>query len=193
MNLILSIAFLILALPLFTFIFILLYATGYPNPLYKQVRIGRGGKKFVIYKFRSMIPNDGLKLSQENDPRFTGVGKILRLLDIDELPQCLNIARGQMLLIGPRPEVPSLYMGYSTAAKKRYESVRPGLLSISAIQAKMFNDFLPTDTQQISNADIHRSLSLKSDLISHDTFEVSFQLALALCRYALWKCKILYA
>lgn len=76
---------------------------------YHQTRVGKDGRIFRIYKFRTMIPTaeaQGTQFTQKNDPRVTGVGKILRILHLDELPQSINILKGEMGFIGPRPERP---------------------------------------------------------------------------------------
>lgn len=88
--------------------------------LYKQVRLTKDGKEFKIYKFRSMIENaeaNGPQLAQDNDSRITKVGAILRKYRLDEIPQLFNILKGEMSLIGPRPERPEL--------TKKYEEVMP--------------------------------------------------------------------
>jgi exopolysaccharide biosynthesis polyprenyl glycosylphosphotransferase len=82
-----------------------------PGPVfYRQRRLGRHNEPFWIYKFRSMVVNaeqkSGAVLAQKNDPRVTRVGRVLRMLRIDELPQFLNVFRGEMSMIGPRPERP---------------------------------------------------------------------------------------
>ena len=77
--------------------------------IYKQIRIGLNGQNFKIYKFRSMqinSENDGAKWTSINDNRITKIGKFLRLTRIDELPQLINVIRGDMSFIGPRPERP---------------------------------------------------------------------------------------
>jgi lipopolysaccharide/colanic/teichoic acid biosynthesis glycosyltransferase len=102
-----------------------------PGPvLYSQLRVGRGGRPFRLYKFRSMIADGerrGPPLTRKDDVRLTRLGRTLRQLRLDELPQLLNIARGDMALVGPRPEVPSFVEKY-TAEERAVLSVRPGLL-----------------------------------------------------------------
>jgi len=80
--------------------------------LYKQVRLGKDGKPFMLYKFRSMridAEKEGAKWADSNDSRVTKVGKILRMKRLDELPQLINIILGQMSVVGPRPERPEYY------------------------------------------------------------------------------------
>lgn len=94
---------------LFPFIALAIYI-DFPGPIfYTQMRVGRGGRIFRMYKFRSMIPNaedTEAVWAQENDPRVTRVGRILRKTHIDEFPQFLNILKGEMSAVGPRPERP---------------------------------------------------------------------------------------
>ena len=78
------------------------------SPVYRQKRVGMNGKQFTLYKFRTMVENaekkTGPVLSLSNDPRITKVGSFLRKTGLDELPQLFNVAKGEMSLIGPRPE-----------------------------------------------------------------------------------------
>ena len=108
-NIILSILLIIPALPIciISSFFIILETTG--NPLYIQERVGLNGKRFKIYKLRSMYSNaekDGYQWAMKNDVRITKVGHFLRKSRIDELPQLMNIIKGDMAIIGPRPERP---------------------------------------------------------------------------------------
>ncbi len=103
----LSILALIVTAPLMALIALAIWLDSGGPILFRQQRVGKGGKLFTLYKFRSMYPaadGDGdFKPAQENDERFTGVGRWLRRYRLDELPQLYNILRGDMYFIGPRP------------------------------------------------------------------------------------------
>lgn len=101
--------------------------------IYKQERVGRGGKVFQLYKFRTMIPeaekHTGPVLATENDPRKTPFGKFLRATNLDELPQLFNILKGDMSFVGPRPERPVFVEEFKEIIPKYMErhNIRPGL------------------------------------------------------------------
>ncbi len=97
--------------------------------LYRQERVGRGGRIFRIAKLRSMFENadkHGPLITSAKDSRVTPVGRILRRLKFDELPQLWNVVKGDMSLVGPRPEVPR-YVEFYSAAQRRVLTVRPGI------------------------------------------------------------------
>jgi lipopolysaccharide/colanic/teichoic acid biosynthesis glycosyltransferase len=105
---------------------------------YKQSRIGLKGQRFTLYKIRTMIKDaekNGPQFSCGNDPRITTIGKILRKLHIDELPQFINVIKGDMSLVGPRPERPEMIdfiLGHVPDFCER-TSVKPGLTGLSQI------------------------------------------------------------
>lgn len=112
--------------------------------LFKQQRLGKGGKVFTIYKYRTMIVNaehigDGLSIKSDRDPRITKVGGFFRKFSIDELPQLFNVLFGDMSLVGPRPPVTySPYNGYENYpdwAKKRFE-MRPGVTGLAQVKVR---------------------------------------------------------
>ncbi len=118
-----------------------------PGPVfYSQERMGKGGKTFMLYKFRTMIPNaeaaTGPVWAKTNDPRVTPVGKFLRKHRIDELPQLFNVLKGDMSLIGPRPERPHFHNEF----RKRWPLfdkrllVRPGVTSLSHVLSSYDSD-----------------------------------------------------
>lgn len=96
---------------------------------YRGMRVGRFGTPFAIFKFRTMVVNAeriGGPSTADDDPRITRVGRRLRKYKLDELPQLLNILRGEMSVVGPRPEVPQ-YVALLTDEERAILSVRPGL------------------------------------------------------------------
>lgn len=107
-----------------------------PGPVfYRATRVGRHGVPFRLLKFRSMVINAdrlGPGVTGAADPRITPVGRFLRRTKLDELPQLLNVLRGEMSLVGPRPEDPR-YVALYTAAQRRVLDVRPGITSPASI------------------------------------------------------------
>ena len=106
-----SLLLLIIAVPICILACIAIYVELRVNPIYTQKRVGLNGRVFKIYKLRSMYidaEKDGPKWASENDERITKVGRIIRKTRIDELPQLVNILKGDMSFIGPRPERPEL-------------------------------------------------------------------------------------
>lgn len=100
-----------------------------PGPVfYRQERVGRHGVPFRIHKFRTMRHGaEGLSLTVGNDARITRAGRVLRRTRLDELPQLIDVLRGRMSLVGPRPEVPRYVAHYPPALRERALAVRPGL------------------------------------------------------------------
>ena len=130
---------LILFSPLFLVCWLLIRTDGQPA-IYRQERIGLGGKPFYIYKFRSMVVDaekEGEELlQQENDPRLTKVGRFLRAHHLDELPQLWNVLKGDMAFVGPRPER-KFYIDQIMQRDARYQRLyvlRPGVTSYATLK-----------------------------------------------------------
>ena len=115
--------------------------------LFKQERVGRHGKTFKIWKFRSMIVDaeaKGMQITTDGDDRITKVGKFIRKTKIDELPQLFNVLSGKMSFVGPRPEVPK-YVAMYNDEQLRVLSVKPGITDLASIEFRNENDLLDND------------------------------------------------
>jgi lipopolysaccharide/colanic/teichoic acid biosynthesis glycosyltransferase len=134
-DLIVAVAGLIVLLPFLLFVAVMIKLDS-PGPVFfRQERVGRNGRRFRIFKFRTMVQGAyamGSRLTVKRDPRVTRVGQILRWFKVDELPQLINVARGEMSLIGPRPEDP-YFVQFYTPAQREVLAVRPGIIGPSQI------------------------------------------------------------
>ena len=139
LDLTLALLIAIPAMPVMLLAMALVRATSPGSALYCQTRVGRGGRIFTIYKIRTMYQNcerlTGPQWSTKGDRRITRVGKILRALHIDELPQLWNVLRGDMSLIGPRPERPEIVANLreSIYGYDIRHSVKPGITGFAQI------------------------------------------------------------
>ncbi len=141
---------------------------------YEQERIGKNGETFTIYKFRTMRPDrrrqvidlrDGAERrnahKSEHDPRHTGLGRKLRQTSLDELPQVLNVLRGDMSLVGPRPEIPRIAIEGGYADHIRHE-VKPGMTGPYQTSDARLNgdlrDGLDLDAEYVENVSLRRDL-----------------------------------
>ncbi|MGE4435392.1 sugar transferase [Achromobacter sp.] len=147
-----------------------------PGPVFfRQVRVGRNGRPFRIHKFRSMhIADKGQReITVNNDPRVTRSGKLLRKWKLDELPQLIDVLRGAMSLVGPRPEVPRYVELYPSDMRSLILSVRPGITDLASIQFRDENTLL----DQAGDAEavyIHQILPEKLRLQAEYVRERSF-------------------
>lgn len=138
------------------------------SPVFVQTRVGRDGKLFKFYKFRSMCPNaeakleellqynemDGPAFKMKNDPRITRVGRFIRKSSIDELPQLINVIRGEMSIVGPRPGLPREVEQYDDYARQRL-LITPGLTCYWQIKPYRnrlsFEEWVELDVQYIKD------------------------------------------
>lgn len=174
LDIVLSLIALICLSPLFLIVAVLIKCDSKGTVLYSQVRIGIWGKPFKMYKFRSMCMDADKQLEQlealnerdgpvfkiSNDPRVTRVGKFIRKTCIDELPQLINILKGEMSIVGPRPPLPNEVDQYTPYQMKRLD-VRPGLTcywQIKKGKRTTFEEWVEMDLKYI------RERSLRVDI-----------------------------
>lgn len=135
-DIVISFTTLVLLIPLMVVVATIIKLNSEGPVFFKQERIGKGFRPFWIYKFRTMrkpANGNGSQVTVGNDPRITRVGWFLRQTKIDELPQLINILRGEMSFVGPRPEVPQYVQLY----KQDYQeilTVRPGLTDLASLK-----------------------------------------------------------
>ena len=182
--------FLFTLFPLFLFIAILIKLDS-PGPVfYRAVRVGKDGEPFRLYKFRSMVADAASKgpgITHQGDPRVTRVGNWLRRFKLDELPQLINVCKGEMSLVGPRPEDPR-YVALYTPEQRAVLTVAPGVTSAASLRFR-HEEHLLTGTNwedTYLRAILPEKLKIDLDYIQRRTFatdlSIIWQTFLALFR-----------
>ena len=173
---------LIVLSPLMLVVSILIKLESKGEVIFKQKRVGLNGKEFYMYKFRSMVINaeeikeklkeqnemSGPMFKMKNDPRITKIGKFIRRTSIDELPQLINVLKGEMTLVGPRPSLPKEVVEFEPWMMERL-TVKPGLTCYWQVMGRnsiVFEDWMKLDIKYVRE----RSLSLDFKLIFKTIF-----------------------
>jgi lipopolysaccharide/colanic/teichoic acid biosynthesis glycosyltransferase len=174
-DVVLAILLLVLTAPLVLATLILVRLTSRGPAIYAQTRLGRHGRPFTLYKLRTMAHNcereTGPRWATSNDPRVTPIGRILRSTHLDELPQLWNVLRGEMSLVGPRPERPEFVRQLERAIPlyRQRLLVRPGLTGLAQVQ-------LPPDTDL---AGVRRKLARDVYYIQHLSLGLDLRILLS--------------
>jgi lipopolysaccharide/colanic/teichoic acid biosynthesis glycosyltransferase len=181
MDRVFAIILLVVALPVMAVAMLLVRATSRGPVIYRQTRLGLHGRRYTIYKIRTMRHDcerlTGPCWSTPGDKRVTPIGRILRVTHIDELPQLYNILRGEMSLVGPRPERPEIASQLELAIPRYRErlGVRPGVTGLAQVQ-------LPPET---TVEEVHRKLACDLYYIRHASawldLRIIFATALGVC------------
>jgi FlaA1/EpsC-like NDP-sugar epimerase/lipopolysaccharide/colanic/teichoic acid biosynthesis glycosyltransferase len=152
----------IVLVPAFLAIALLIKIDSMGPVFYRGERVGRNGKRFRIYKFRTMVADAdrrGPGITMEDDPRITRLGRRLRRSKLDELPQLLNVVRGEMSLVGPRPEIPEMVNRYSPLFR-RVLALRPGITSPASLAYRNEEKLIGTDPSRYADIVLPERLAL---------------------------------
>lgn len=175
-DVLLSLSGLIILAPLLFLVSILIKLESKGNVIFVQDRIGLNGKTFKMYKFRSMVSNaedlkkdliehndmKGPMFKMKHDPRITKVGKFIRKTSIDELPQLINVLKGDMSLVGPRPSLPSEVEKFEDWMMERLK-VKPGLTCIWQVYGRNnigFEEWMKLDIKYVKERNMLLDLKL---------------------------------
>jgi exopolysaccharide biosynthesis polyprenyl glycosylphosphotransferase len=164
-DLIVALLLLVLSSPLWALIALLIWRDSKGPVFFRQARVGLGGKMFTLYKFRSMkvdAPKFALHPTDARDPRVTRFGSWLRRTSLDELPQLINVIRGDMSLVGPRPEMPFIVKGYNGLHWQRLNVVPglTGLWQLSADRAFLIHENIQYDLYYIRNRNFFMDMAI---------------------------------
>ena len=144
-DLIFVIPGLLVLFPVFVFAALWIKNDSRGPVFFRQERVGKAGKPFLIFKFRTMVADAeslGAKITVEKDPRITRSGVFLRKYKLDELPQLINVLKGEMSLVGPRPEVPEYVAYWPVDMYELILSVPPGITDYASIEFRNENELL---------------------------------------------------
>ncbi len=165
--------------PLILLVALLVYLTLGGPVILRQRRIGLGGKPFTVFKFRTMLadrraddrraedrpfgPDRRVTHKSQDDPRLTPSGRLLRRLSLDELPQLLNVLRGDMSLVGPRPELPEVVRRHYASEHHRRHAVRPGMTGLWQISERgngVMHEHVHIDLEYVDRVSLTTDLAI---------------------------------
>ncbi len=133
--------------------------------LFRQKRFGRNEREFEVIKFRTMTRSGGVGVTQAGDARVTRIGGILRKWKLDELPQLVNVLRGDMSLVGPRPDLPEFIVELDPPRRNRLASLTPGITGWATLNFRHEEELLAdVPAQELRSFYVHKVLPRKSDL-----------------------------
>ncbi|HSS63691.1 MAG TPA: sugar transferase [Gammaproteobacteria bacterium] len=180
-EVVLVLATLPLSLPIMGLVATWILLEGSGPVIHRQTREGQGGRAFLIHKFRTLTDDSGGKptVAPEGDPRITRSGRFLRKWRIDELPQIFDVLRGEMNLVGPRPELPVHLKEIPATIRKKVYSVRPGITGPAAIAFLAEDEFLatvPEPAMVYCRILLPEKLRLELEYVEHWTFTTDLKI-----------------
>lgn len=162
-DIVLAIGLIIGILPIYLIIALIIFLQDLGTPIFKQMRVGKNGKEFLFYKFRSMpLKTPNVESHEREKLKITPFGKFIRRTNLDELPQFFNVLLGDMSFIGPRPPIPSQENLISLRRKNKSIFLRPGLTGWAQVNSY---DHMPEAVKAKFDGEYADKISLKMDLL----------------------------
>lgn len=161
-DFLLAIGLICALIPIYFIIGLIIFLQDFGSPIFKQMRIGKDGKEFLFYKFRSMpLKTPNVESHQKGLLKITPFGKFIRRTNLDELPQFFNVLKADMSFIGPRPPIPSQESLISLRKRNKSLFLKPGLTGWAQVNSY---DNMPEDVKAKFDGEYAKNISLKMDL-----------------------------
>lgn len=162
-DIVLAVFLIILLLPLYFLIGIIIFIQDFGTPIFKQMRVGKNGKEFMFYKFRSMpLRTPNVESHEKDKLKITPFGKFIRRTNLDELPQFFNVLKGDMSFIGPRPPIPSQENLIKLRRENKSLFLKPGLTGWAQVNSY---DNMPEEVKAKFDGEYAKRISLRMDLL----------------------------
>ncbi|CAM1348048.1 sugar transferase [Tenacibaculum insulae] len=162
-DILLAIILMMVLIPIYLIVALIIFLQDFGTPIFKQMRVGKSGKEFMFYKFRSMpLKTPNVESHQKNKLKITPFGKLIRRTNLDELPQFLNVLKGDMSFIGPRPPIPSQEKLITMRRENKSLFLKPGLTGWAQVNSY---DNMPEKVKAKFDGEYAERISLKMDLL----------------------------
>lgn len=162
-DIILAIFLIVLLIPIYIIIGLIIFLQDFGTPIFKQIRVGKNGKEFMFYKFRSMpLKTPNVESHEKDKLKITPFGKFIRRTNLDELPQFFNVLKGDMSFIGPRPPIPSQENLIKLRRENKSLFLKPGLTGWAQVNSY---DNMPEEVKAEFDGEYAERISLKMDLL----------------------------
>lgn len=162
-DVVLAIFLIVLLIPIYIIIGLIIFLQDFGTPIFKQMRVGKNGKEFMFYKFRSMpLKTPNVESHEKDKLKITPFGKFIRRTNLDELPQFFNVLKGDMSFIGPRPPIPSQENLIKLRRENKSLFLKPGLTGWAQVNSY---DNMPEEVKAEFDGEYAERISLKMDLL----------------------------
>ena len=162
-DIILAVLLIIGLAPFYLLIALIIFVQDFGTPIFKQIRVGKSGKEFMFYKFRSMpLKTPNVESHERSKLTITPFGKFIRRTNLDELPQFFNVLKGDMSFIGPRPPIPSQINLIELRRNNKALSLKPGLTGWAQVNSY---DNMPEEEKARFDGEYAQIISVKMDLL----------------------------